>query len=73
MSLYSIIARIEEERRLNQTLLTSLLEATDAEIQRLEERKSDLQQEFAERDASLLRIIEDEPRLPVPAKVVEAA
>lgn len=77
MSLVTIINKIEHERSLNQTLLTSLLDGLDAEIKRIEERKTDLIQEFAERDASLMRIIEGDARLgdpvPLPVKDAEAA
>ena len=80
MSLLAIMARIEEERALNQTLLQSLLatldldlryveqkretlnEFLDAEKARLEQRKRDLADEFAERDAALLRVIEGDPK-----------
>ncbi len=54
MSLIDIINRIEHERALNQTLLETLLADVDSDIRRLEQRKVDLAQEFAERDASLL-------------------
>ena len=61
MSLLTIISRIETERALNQTLLASLLESLDDDIARLQEKKQNLIEEFAERDVSLLRIIDGEP------------
>lgn len=61
MSLLAIVGRIEEERSLNQTLLNSLLSSLDADIARIQEKKQNLMEEFAERDASLLRLIEGEP------------
>jgi hypothetical protein len=65
MSLLTIISRIETERALNQTLLESLLESIDADIARLQEKKQNLIEEFAERDVSLLRIIDGEPPMAV--------
>ena len=58
MSLLNIVSRIEEERQLNRTLLASLLEKLDADIARLEEQKLHIAEEFAERDASLARLID---------------
>lgn len=67
MSLVNLISRIEEERALNQTLLQSLLERLDADIKRIQETKTSLMEEFNERDASLLRIIDGEPVRPAAA------
>lgn len=68
MSILAMIDRIEKERSLHNTLLNSLLDAIDADIQRLTERKVDLLEEFAERDASLSRLIDgDMPKANVPA------
>lgn len=50
-----IIARIEEERALNRKMLQSLHERLDA-------MKADLSEEFQERDASLLALIEGTPQ-----------
>lgn len=76
MSLYQIMNRVEEERRLNQTLLDGLLAWLDSEIDRTMEKKQQLIEEFAERDANLLRILEgDTPKpdaAPAPAPVKDA-
>lgn len=65
MSLLNIVSRIEEERQLNRTLLSSLLGKLDADIARLEEQKIHIAEEFHERDASLARLI-DGGTLPEP-------
>lgn len=69
MSLLNIVSRIEQERALNRTLLLSLLEKLDADIARIEEQKASLEEEFAERDASLSRLIDgDAPKAaPLPS------
>ena len=68
MSLLNIVSRIEQERALNQTLLSSLLEGLDSDIARIQEKKQNLIEEFQERDASLLRLIDgDTARPAVPA------
>jgi len=59
-----MIAKLERERALNKMLLDKLLEGLDEEITRIAERKEALREEFAERDASLLRLIEGEPQRP---------
>lgn len=64
MSLLTIVSRIEQERSLNQTLLSSLLEGLDGDIARIQEKKQNLIEEFAERDASLLRLIEGDMAKP---------
>lgn len=58
MSLLAIVSTLEQERSLNKTLLASLLEGLDADIQRLIEKKAHLVEEFSERDASLARLID---------------
>jgi hypothetical protein len=67
MSILQIVARIETERALNQTLLDRLIEGLDADIRAIEEKKQNLREEFAERDVSLLRLIEGEQPMAVPA------
>jgi hypothetical protein len=70
MSLLNIVSRIEEERHLNRTLLSSLLEKLDADIARIEEQKANLVEEFQERDASLARLIDGEAKPePAPAPI----
>lgn len=64
MSLLNIVSRIEQERALNQTLLSSLLEGLDSDIARIQEKKQNLIEEFAERDASLLRLIDGDTAKP---------
>ena len=74
MSILAIIERIEHERKLNGMLLDSLLHALDEEIKRIEEQKINLKEEFAERDASLLRLIEGNRHpVAVPQPAPEAA
>jgi hypothetical protein len=76
MSILQIIERIEHERKLNTMLLDSLLHALDEEIQRIQDQKQNLREEFAERDASLLRLIEGSPHpvaVPQPVTDSEAA
>lgn len=67
MSLLNIVSRIEQERTLNQTLLASLLESLDGDIARIQEKKQNLIEEFAERDASLLRLIDGDTARPAVA------
>jgi hypothetical protein len=67
VSILQIVARIETERALNQTLLYRLIEGLDADIRAIEEKKQNLREEFAERDVSLLRLIEGEQPMAVPA------
>jgi hypothetical protein len=69
VSILQIVARIEQERALNQTLLDRLIEGLDADIRAIEEKKQNLREEFAERDVSLLRLIEGEQPMAVPAVV----
>lgn len=76
MSLYAIISALEEERALNKILLGRLTEQINADIARveaqykldrahLEQRRDSLAEEFAERDAALLRLVDgDKPELP---------
>jgi hypothetical protein len=66
MSILQIVARIETERALNQTLLDRLIEGLDADIRAIQEKKENLREEFAERDVSLLRLIEGEQPMAVP-------
>jgi hypothetical protein len=76
MSLITIIDRIERERALNKTLLERLLEGLDADIKAIQEKQQNLREEFAERDASLLRLIEGSPHpvaVPQPVTDSEAA
>jgi hypothetical protein len=61
-----VITKIEEERELNKKLLKKLLEGMDADIDRLTLAKRDLVEEFSERDASLLSMIEGDPPLQQP-------
>ena len=61
MSLVNLIDRIERERALNKTLLERLIEGLDADIAAIKEKQSALREEFAERDASLLRLIDGDP------------
>ena len=71
-----MIAKIERERALNTMLLERLLEGLDNDIQALEQKKADLREEFSERDASLLRLIEGNPHpvaVPKPAPEADAA
>lgn len=85
MSLITIISALEEERALNKTLLKRLQDDITADIQRLEakyitdrahleQRRADLAQEFAERDAALMRLVDgNEPgELPSLTAVKEA-
>jgi hypothetical protein len=72
MSLITIIDRIERERALNKTLLERLIEGLDADIRQIEEKKQNLREEFAERDASLLRLIDGDPPRPVIPVPLEA-
>lgn len=65
MSLLAIVSTLEQERNLNKTLLASLIESLDADMQRIVEKKANLIEEFAERDASLARLI-DGGTLPEP-------
>jgi hypothetical protein len=60
-----MIAKLERERALNKMLLERLIEGLDEDVKRIEEKKDALREEFAERDASLLRLIEGEPPRPV--------
>jgi hypothetical protein len=76
MSLITIIDRIERERALNKTLLDRLIEGLDADIKAIQEKQANLREEFAERDASLLRLIEGSPHpvaVPQPVTDSEAA
>lgn len=73
MSLMTIITRIEQERELNRVLLASLLERLDGEITRVNETKQNLREEFAERDASLLRLIEEPIPAPASAAILTIA
>jgi hypothetical protein len=76
MSLINIIDRIERERALNKTLLDRLIEGLEADIKAIQEKQGNLREEFAERDASLLRLIEGSPHpvaVPQPAAESEAA
>lgn len=78
MSLIQIIGQLEEERSLNNTLLQRLTEQIDNDIARTDEkyhadrahlvqRKADLIQEFAERDAALSRLVEGDTPVELPA------
>jgi hypothetical protein len=74
VSLINIIDRIERERALNKTLLERLLEGLDADIKAIQEKQQNLREEFAERDASLLRLIEGNPHpVAVPQPVADEA
>lgn len=66
MNLYRTIANIELERRYNQELLEKLLEICNERIAKEQELCRMLQEEFADRDRALERLIggADEDRTP---------
>jgi hypothetical protein len=61
MSLAKLIEKIERERALNNILLERLIEGLDADIAAITEKQAALREEFAERDASLLCLIDGDP------------